>query len=294
MTMVPPGEFEAATYKVLYPELSGFDDLNLREHYFHHGITEGRVPNSIANRVDFANLVEEHYEVLEIGPWAAPLVRGSNVRYADTLGTEQLRERAHQHGMDPDGVPRIDWVIPPNDLSPITEKFDCVVSSHLVEHQPDLVAHLKSVSRLLREGGRYFLVIPDHRYCFDRFFAPSNVAQVVAAHIEQRDVHSLESLIQHRALLAHNDAVRHWNGDHGRFPIGRANLISAALEEFRQAYGSYIDVHAWFFEPATWSLIMEDLVSLGLSDLELSRVYATRYGQFEFFSVLEKNCTAQS
>jgi SAM-dependent methyltransferase len=283
-----PEEFDAEIYRASYPELASFDEFELRNHYIRFGISEGRTPNSIRDRIDFALLIDKDWETLEIGPWAAPLVRGPKVRYADVLDSDELRKRARDHGMIPTGVPDIEWVIQPNDLSSIMGEFDCVVSSHLIEHQPDLISHLKSVSRLLREGGQYFLVIPDRRFCFDRFLASSNIAQVVGAHVDQREVHSLESLLQHRALLAHNDALRHWSGDHGGPMTDRIDLMFAALQEFHYTNGGYIDVHAWFFEPETWTSLMDDLVALRFSDLAVDRTYGTRYGQFEFFAVLRK------
>ena len=48
----------------------------------------------------------------------------------------------------------------------------------------------------------------------------------------------------------------------------------------------HIDVHAWYFTPASASAILGALQNMGLSQLTVHRVYATRYGAFEFWMIL--------
>ena len=173
--------------------------------------------------------------MLEIGPFAHPMMRGEHVDHLDVLPTEALRARAVSLGMDPGGVPDIRWVSSGGDLSVVTERYDAVVSSHAIEHQPDLIRHLQQVEALLRPGGSYYLLIPDHRYCFDHFLVPSTTAQVIGAHVERRSVHTAASVIEHRALTTHNDPVRHWAGDHGDPLADRAVRIDGALKELADA-----------------------------------------------------------
>ena len=89
-----------------------------------------------------------------------------------------------------------------------------VFSSHCIEHQPDLVRHLQEVANLLEPDGAYFLLIPNKLYCFDHFIAETSVADVMLAHHLGHRVHTLASVIEHRALTTHNDPSRHWLGDH--------------------------------------------------------------------------------
>ena len=147
--------------------------------------------------------------------WRTRSVRGPGVRYFDILPTEKLREKAAEHGLDASRCPDIDYYDENADLGVIGDRFEAVVSSHSIEHQPDLVQHLCDVGGLLEPGGYYFLAIPDHRYCFDHFLAPSTIAQVPDAHLRKARVHSAGNIINMRALITHNDAGRHWNGDHG-------------------------------------------------------------------------------
>lgn len=164
--------------------------------------------------------------------------------------------------------------------------FDCALSSHCIEHQPDLIAHLQQVARILRPGGRYFLLVPDKRYCFDALIAPSTVADVLDAHHAGRRTHSLRSVIEHRALTTHGDCARHWQGDHGLLDGEGAGRVLAALAEFEAANGGYVDVHAWYFTPRTLCSIVGTLREAGFIPFEVERLYPTRAISIEFWAVL--------
>jgi len=40
--------------------------------------------------------------------------------------------------------------------------FDVIISCELIEHLPDVMAHLEEVKRLLKTGGYYFMTTPNH------------------------------------------------------------------------------------------------------------------------------------
>jgi SAM-dependent methyltransferase len=207
----------------------------------------------------------------------------------DVLSTEALRSRAATLGMDATGVPDISWVSNGSDLSIVNATFDAVVSSHAIEHQPDLVQHLRQVADLLNANGHYYLLVPDHRYCFDHFLLPSTTAQVVGAHSEKRATHLVSSVIEHRALTTHNDPVRHWAGDHGDPLDNRAARIASALQEVRDANGAYIDVHAWYFTPQSFRQVITDLFATGHSPFAVERMFPTRPNSNEFWAILQKS-----
>jgi SAM-dependent methyltransferase len=242
--------------------------------------------HEVADRNAFVGLIDPASRVLEIGPFANPMLRRANVDHLDVLPAEGLRDRARTLGMDPSGVPDIRWVSVGGDLDCVTERYDAVVSSHAIEHQPDLVRHLRQVESVLVPGGRYFLLVPDHRYCFDHFLVPSTTAQVVGAHVEGRRVHTAASVIEHRALTTHNDPVRHWAGDHGDPAAGRAERIAGALREIEDAAGGYIDVHAWYFTPQSFRGVVDDLRQCGLTGFSVQRMFPTRPNANEFWCIL--------
>jgi SAM-dependent methyltransferase len=284
-------DVDAALYRARYRDLSGMTDAELMAHYEAFGEREGRIASPIALRDGLLRNIGLSADILEIGPFTQPVVRGSTVRYADVMDRAGLIARAGEIGGYPvEEVPDIDFVTPGGDLSVLPpENFDVVVSSHCIEHQPDLVAHLRQVERLLRPGGRYYLIVPDQRYCFDHFIAPSSVAEVIQAHHEGRRTHILASVIEHRALVTHNDAARHWAGDHGQV---RAEVvpttIAVAKAEFEAASGGYLDVHAWQFTPHSLREILEQLFAIGEIRLRAERVAGTPRGAQEFCAILQR------
>ena len=188
-------------------------------------------------------------------------------------------------------MPKIDYVSPTGDLSVITERFEAVFSSHVVEHQPDLVRHLNQVAAVLKPGGRYYILMPDMRYCFDALLAPTHITQVLAAHLEKRKVHTLESVLEHYVFTTHNDASRHWRGDSGdQFKARRTReMINAAFTTFKASKGGYVDVHAWKFTPDAFRLVTQRLNRLGFVAMAPEMIYETPQGRLEFAAILQRD-----
>ena len=61
-------------------------------------------------------------------------------------------------------------------------------SSHCIEHQIELVRHLKAVSRLLSPLGVYLMLVPDCCFCFDHFQTASTSIDCVLAGEIYREV----------------------------------------------------------------------------------------------------------
>lgn len=227
--------------------------------------------------------------VLEIGPFTSPNVRGENVRYFDVLDKDALIARAKKHDYPHDAPVEMDYVSPVGDLSIVPDNsFDVVLSSHCIEHQPDLIAHLKHVGRILRSGGRYLIVVPDKRYCFDHFVPESSLTDILAARGDT--LHSLKSFINFSTKMTHNDPERHWRGDHGlpetlNDPIAEAR----AAELFASKCGEYIDIHAWQFTPDTFWEIVGCLDRDKFISLAVENIYQTAPNTFEFSAALRKH-----
>lgn len=284
-----PEIVESKVYLDLWPDLGLLTDQAAIDHFATFGIIEGRQANCLSSRVDFVSLIPPDADVLEIGPFNRPLVSGSNVRFFDVLSEQELAVRAHAQGMPSDDIPKIDFVSRSGDLTVVTQPFDYVLSSHCLEHQPNLISHLRQVERILRPSGLYFVLIPDKRYCFDFFIAESTVAEVLEAHYTDRKTHNLKSVIEHRALTTHNDCKRHWAGDHGERFGSVAPRVAAAIREFEAAAGDYVDVHAWYFTPDSMAVLIDVLRKLSFIGLSLERLYPTRRFSNEFWMVLSKD-----
>jgi SAM-dependent methyltransferase len=167
-----PQAFDETMYRSLHLDLAHMTEAELLAHYETFGRKEGRTANGLRDRNGVVALVSKNATVLEIGPFCNPLLSGTNVSYFDVLSEEALVARASC--LDPSGVPHIEYVSPTSDLSIVDRRFDVVISSHCLEHQVDLIGHLKEVGHLLLPGGAYFLLVPDKRYCFDHFIPFSN------------------------------------------------------------------------------------------------------------------------
>ena len=244
----------------------------------------------IDSRKIFLNSIPEGISILEIGPFFNPVCVGENVAYFDIIDQEALRARATEIGYKEaiNRIPYIDYVSPIGDLNIIHKKFDAVISCHAIEHQLDLIAHLQSVSKMLTDGGLYYMIIPDKRYCFDHYMAESTIAEVLSNYYDKKQTHSLKSVIEHRALTTHNSAMMHWNNSHGN-PENVENRIQNAIKEYEHAEGKHIDVHAWYFTPYSISKIISMLNKMNYIDLAVNKIIPTTYGNLEFYVVLEPN-----
>ncbi len=285
-----PPDFDAALYRSHYRDVRRLDAAKLELHFRTSGIDQGRVGSVVAKRSAFVDLMRDATSILEIGPFANPTVSGPRVKYFDVLSSDALRRRALAHGLDPNRCPNIDFVSPTGDLGVVSGQYDAVVSSHVIEHQPDLIRHWLGVARLLNPGGRYFLAVPDKRFCFDHFIAESTFATVLDAYFRGLRMHTIASVVEHRALTTHNDARRHWKGDHGE-PAYKASLgqIREALDVCLRNPGDYIDTHAWQFTSRSFREIAATLFAAGMSPFRVARVYDTVRGSNEFYAVLEKS-----
>lgn len=279
----PPPTIDPDTYRASDPALGKLDDEAAIAHYRAHGREKGVVASPLALRENLLLFIEDDIPLLEIGPFCRPLKRGPKVEYLDVLDAAQLRVRAGENAA---GVP--DLIHHVGDLDVVDRTYDAVLSRHAIEHQPDLVHHLQQVERVLNPGGGYFLIIPDKRYCFDHFIAESTIADVLQAHHERRRTHTLKSVIEHRALTVHNEHRRHWAGEHGDPERNRTARVKAALKDYAEADGGYVDVHAWYFTPPAFRSIITTLRELDLIGLEIGGIYHPARDRNEFCAILKK------
>jgi SAM-dependent methyltransferase len=282
-----PPEFDVDFYRNAYSDLRSFTEAQLEAHYKQYGASEARLPNRIRNRSEFIKEISSSASTLEIGPFFSPIAIGENVKYFDVLPQEKLLERARKLGFPDADPPFVEYVSPNGDLRIVDRAFDLVVSSYCLEHQPDLIKHLRDVSSILNPDGCYVALAPDKRYCHDHFMAESTIAGVLDAYHTGRTAHSLRSVIE-RALAAHNDHVRHWNGDHGEQFEDLEARIKWSLAAHEQAQGGYVDVHSWYFTPDSARHLLATLRRMQYIDLECIRCYDTRKYQNDFWLVLRK------
>ena len=170
-----------------------------------------------------------------------------------------------------------------------------MISSHAIEHQPNFVGHLRQVSDLLHDKGRYFILAPDHRYCFDHFKPTSTIVDVLDAYVRNVQLHDPKTVILNRYKMTHNDPALHWLGEHGDADLNphfhetdRPTLLRDALTFVQTAPGAIYDNHAWYLTPDTFTAIISDLNQLELIDFHVERLFPTMRNTLEFWAILRK------
>jgi hypothetical protein len=289
--MIFPLEFDYNFYIKNNNDLKSFTVEQANWHYNTYGIKEGRYC-SLGQKRQFYDKININFNsCLEIGPFDTPILVGNNVKYFDVLNKEQLIQRANNINRtgNINNIPYIHYVDKNGNLLSINDKFDLILSCHSIEHQIDFIGHLNDVAKLLNNNGYYVIIIPDKRLCFDHFINESTIADILDAHYNKRTRHRLKSVIEHRALICHNNPTEHWKNNHGTQNDTNTN-IKEAIKEYLDAEknNTYIDVHAWQFTPNSFRKIIKLLNELGLINLNIERIYNTINNTFEFIAILKK------
>lgn len=208
--------------------------------------------------------------VLEIGPAhnaILPKREGFNTRTVDYLDREGLIERYRELTQySPDDIEEVDYVLPPGAAMAdvIDDRFDLVVASHVLEHTTSMVDFINESARLLNPGGVLALVVPDHRYCFDRFRERASLGRVIDASLAPPAVHTVGTVIEEKLNACKHKNRTSWEPGHaGRYSF----LYDAALaneygDQARRA-DRYLDTHNWICTPHHLRLLLQDLHDLG-------------------------------
>ena len=124
---------------------------------------------------------------LEIGADCAPVApkkRGFRVHVLDHCDKNALIEKYRPHGINIENIEEVDFVWdgrPYVELIGRRHAYGWIIGSHVREHTTDLLGFLNDCDSLLKQGGVLSLVVPDKRYCFDRFRPLTDVGRVIDA-----------------------------------------------------------------------------------------------------------------
>ncbi len=283
-------DFDHKIYR-RYKDIKNMGDDELENHFFNFGITEGRVYNAIENRKDFVNAIHPSGKQLEIGPLDNPQLNHKSPDYysVDVFTKEQLiANYINDPHVNKEKIIGPSYVIVNNDYSPVKEKFNCIFSSHNIEHMPCMVTFLNNLESLLADDAYVYLIIPDKRYCFDHFKRESDIYDVLQLFYEQNTRPKLSAILKMVSQNTHNNCITHWNNDHGIINAER-DLLSAykGISDQYQT-GVYIDSHVSYFTPQGFLGIMQMLQALNLIKLEVHKIYHTLRNSNEFYVILKK------
>ena len=274
-----------------YKDLKAMSNGQLEDHFFSFGIAEGRVYNKIKNRKDFVGFVNRKGKMLEIGPLDNPQLDYQSADYysVDVFNKEQLiNNYINDPNVNKDNIIEPSYIIVNNDYSAIKEKFNCIFSSHNIEHMPCLVTFLNNLSGVLSDDGHIYLVVPDKRYCFDHFKKETDTYDVLQSYYEKNYRPRFSDVLKMVTQVTHNNGIDHWNNNHGTINT-RTDIISSypgILGQYNT--GIYIDSHVSFFTPQNFMEIIGILNELKLINLEIHKIYHTLRNNLEFYAILKK------
>lgn len=207
---------------------------------------------------------------LEIGPAhnaILPKRDGFHTKTVDYIDRDGLVEKYRDFEQySPDDIEDVDYVIRAGAsmADVIDERFGLVLASHVLEHSISLIDFLNDCTTLLAPNGVLSLVVPDHRYCFDRFRERSSIGRVIDTSINQPRVHTIGTMTEFSLNAVKLGGTTSWSaGRKGRYEF--VHDLDAAQAKAEQARSdTYIDVHNWVFSPNHLRLMLQDLHSLGL------------------------------
>lgn len=223
---------------------------------------------------------------IEIGPFHNPIApkrEGWNTIIIDYTDGTELRRIANNHSdvqmrKMASNIEDVDIVWKSEPLEDLIDpklhgKIDYIISSHNIEHVPNILSFFKSVEKLLKKGGILSMAVPDMRYTFDFFLNPSTLGDVLEANRKQAKRHSPETLLDCRSRNAHMNNVGCWAPLHGKNISIRRGLkenYAMYLEELSKI--DYIDCHSWYFTVSSFQLLCTELRYLGLINLTVSKI----------------------
>lgn len=234
---------------------------------------------------------------IEIGPWCNPVAPkrdGYRTTVIDVSEQEPLREMAEKRGIAAETVANLESVDIVGDASRISEllrgagittSYGWIISSHNFEHLPDPIGFLKGCSELLDPDGLLGMVIPDKRFCFDRFQPLTTLAGMLRARAALADPFEPSwTAFQQRSLAARLVAAdgsrRHaWAMETDQ---PEAVVVGDCRPAFRGLTDSLTQNtpevfygHRWRFTPASFELVVLDLRAVGLIALEIETICDT-------------------
>lgn len=234
---------------------------------------------------------------IEIGPWCSPLAPkrdGYRTTVVDVRDLEQLRTMAEQRGFPAEKVANLEAVDVIGDASRlhelvrsagITSGYGWIISSNNIEHLPDAIGFLSSCGELLEPDGLLGMVVPDKRFCFDRYQPLTTLAGMLRARASLADPFEPSwAAFQQKSLaallVAPDGSRRHaWSIEADR---PDAVAVGDCRPAFRTLSDSLTDNapetffgHRWRFTPASFELFVQDLRAVGLIALEIETIGVT-------------------
>jgi len=214
---------------------------------------------------------------LEISPnWAPLVLRGeAQMVYCDRLSTAELesREKENKGRIDLHAVvEEMDFIWKDGTSLPTyfsaNEKFDFVVSSHVMEHVPNLLGFLQQQRQVCKDEGIISFVVPDVRLSGEYFRPLTTPAQLIEAYLLNRDKPSPGMVYEASYHIFDWPGLSNLKARHV-LETKRGYTTEQAMEFARYAVNNYVDVHCWSFTHATMADVLRELKESGCFDFDV-------------------------
>jgi predicted SAM-dependent methyltransferase len=245
--------------------------------------------SSLMNRNEKALYhIDKNGRGVEIGPCQSPIApkrAGYQVHVIDHLDREGLIAKYKEHHLEGiENIEQVDFVWKGESYAALTGKskyYDWIIASHIIEHMPDLVGFLRGCDDILKEDGVISLIIPDKRYCFDHYQPISSISKAIDGYYQQYKVHTPGAVAEHFLNIVSKAGITSWNADTvGEYKFVHPLDLSQKLMDHVVRTQEYLDVHAWYFVPHSFSLMIHDLYHFGLIPLKEIGFFPTEGCEF--------------
>lgn len=221
---------------------------------------------------------------IEIGPFFNPLAPKSNgwkttiVDFTDKVGLTRRVEELGQPDVTANihRIEEVDFIWRDTPLHELVHgKFDFFLASHVIEHIPDLIRFFQSLDKIMSPNGVISLAVPDLRYCFDFYKAPTSTAKVLLAYRLKPRHHLPETIFETDTCDALVENRGAWLREPFIIPRISRDLLSgyenylAYIEAETNNTQIYRDVHCWQFTPKCFEIVVFELNCLDLISFDV-------------------------
>jgi len=125
------------------------------------------------------------------------------------------------------------------------------------------------------------LIIPDKRYCFDHFQPISSISKAIDAYYQNYLIHTPGAVAEHFLNIVSKGGITSWDAStRGEYLFVHPQDLSQKLMDHVVRTLEYLDVHAWYFTPSSFRLMMADLYYFGLIPLKEVGFFPTEGHEF--------------
>ncbi|MDL2279740.1 class I SAM-dependent methyltransferase [Desulfovibrio sp. OttesenSCG-928-G11] len=232
--------------------------------------------------------------ILEIGPGNNPIFYRSegDVHYADVRNAAEVDDTFFSTDKSGKQAVELDFVIKGSYAASLkdVEVFDHVILCHVLEHIPRLIAFFQDIIKVMCPGGLLYLILPDHRFCFDHFRQPTSFAEAYYVHINKLAAPPWRVFDSHFLNAGYNIPSMYWNEKN----LAQAILLQRrqSLQEARQNMeeaekGLVSNSHVSVFTPWSFLLFLFSMLRVRMAAFSCERFFTTQKNEFSFGAVLK-------